>query len=86
MTWGLPHNARMMTHHSAGDRTAARLLKLGEAATWLSCSRRYLDELIKKRRLPAVRLDPDSPKTARVRVDDLRAFCTSLPTHTVGAA
>lgn len=76
----------MMTQDSAQHHRAPRLLKLQDAANWLSCSRRYLDELIRAGRLRAVRLDPGSAKTARVSTADLVAFCTSLTAHTVGAA
>ena len=77
---------RMATHNNAAARTSPRLLRMVEAAEWLACSRRYLDELVRKGRLRAVRLDPKSPKTARVSTSDLDAFMSGLPAHQVGAA
>lgn len=76
----------MIAQEAASRSATARLLKLNEAATWLSCSRRYLDDLVRRGRLQAVRLDPESPKTARIRSDELERFMSGLSKHTVGAA
>ena len=70
---------------AAPERTRALLLKLDEVAARLACSRRYVDELIRKRRLHAVRLGA-SNKTIRVREFDLMAFCNALPAAHAGAA
>lgn len=76
-------NACMNTQGNAAERSRGYLLTLKEVAERLACSRRYVDELVKERRLRAVRI---SPKVIRVSEFDLLAFCCALPVYASGAA
>lgn len=80
------HHACMTLQMPAQPSATPRLLRLDEAAQTLAVSRRYLNELLTRGRLRAVRIDPMSPKTARIRSDDLDRFMNGLPSHAVGAA
>jgi excisionase family DNA binding protein len=59
---------------SNGIESHAHALQLGEAAKWLNCSKRFLENQVAEGKLPVVRL---SPRCIRVRPSDLAEYLES---------